>query len=577
MVSPAPTSAPDRMLARSAAALSLALALASCTVLFLPPEDKVPTALELSPSEIVLRDQESVPLTLTLLDQNGDVIEEIPGALPVEWTVSDPEIALLRDGALKGQKQGQGFVQVKVGDLLAVSPLRVLGVPRFLRSSGAAARTGVAGRPLSEPVAVRVVDRMGAGVAEVSVTFEVTGGSGSLSSATVKSDTAGYARTVWTLGPKTGENSLEARADSLKDEVLRFTATAGADVVARLDRVSGDAQKGGAGTELVQDLVVKAFDRNGNVVPGAAVSWTADGGTVSALWPQTDELGVARAKWTLSTSARALNASARSGTSEAKFTATSVPGAPASLRIVSGNGQGGPEFLALPDSLAVRVADAYDNPVPGVPITWLVTRGGGSVAAPRPAVTAPNGLAKASWTLGVSLPNAVTAGAAGMSVAFNSVPTPLVPRDTLRTPSGVRYLEVNLSRDTLIVETGNLVSVYFSAYLLDGTLIERITEKVDPPLRFIVGSGQVIVGFDEGAIGMRKGSVRRLFVAPELGYRDGTLDHIPPNSTLVFDVQVVEILKLNGGTTGGSGGATPARLPGAGKRPGEVSYNGDSR
>lgn len=556
------------MLVRSLSILAPALALASCTALFLPTEERVATTLELSPREIVVRDQDTVSLSLTLLDQHGEPFDEVPAALPVEWAVSDGELAFLRAGVLKAEKQGTGWVRVTVGELTAYSNFTVQGVPRFLRASGERSRTGTVGRPLAEPVEVRVVDRLGTGVADVAVSFRVVSGGGSVAAATVRSDTAGVARTLWTLGPAAGENALEVEADSIGGDPLRFTAAAAPDAVARLDRVSGEAQRASAGASLLEDLVVRAFDRNGNPVPDAVVTWSADGGSLTPASVLTDEQGYARARWRLDTRARALVATARSGGAEARFGATAVAGAPATLSIVAGDGQGGPEFLPLRDSLAVRVADEHDNPVAGVPVAWLVTHGGGSVASATPASTRADGTTKASWTLGISLPNAVTARAAGRSVTFTSAPVPPVPRDTLRTVSGVRYLEVELSGDSLRVGTGDLVAVYFSAYLLDGTLIERIREEDgDPPLRFEVGSGQVIVGFDEGVVGMRERSIRRLVVAPELGYRDGTMEHVPPNSTLVFDVRMVEIVPA---------GPATSRVP-SGSRPAEVPFPGVAR
>ena len=557
---------------RSLATLCLALSLAACTALFLPTEERVATTLELTPREITVRDQESVALTVTLLDQHGEPFEEIPETLPVEWILSDPELAYLHEGRLKGEKQGRGSLRVNVGELTTAAPLTVLGVPRSLRRAGEDQAIGIAGRALAEPVGVRVVDRLGTAVAGVPVRFRIVSGSGSVAAAAVESDAEGLARTLWTLGPITGENVVEVTSDSLKDEVVSFTATGVPDAVARLERVSGDGQEAPAGSTLAQDLVVRALDAHGNVVPLSPVAWTTDGGAVTPVSSMTDELGIARARWRLHTAAGPLVATARAGKSQAAFAATGVPGPPARLQIVSGDRQSGPEFSPLPDSLAVRVSDVHDNPVPGVAVQWLVTHGGGSVATAKAKATRADGITRASWTVGVSLPNAVSASALGQSVRFTSTPRPLVPRDTLRTASGLPYLEVELSRDTLIVADTDMVSVYFSAYLLDGTLLERITEPDDTPLRFIVGSGQVIAGFDDGVVAMRKGSTRRLFVPSAMGYRDGAMDHIPPNSTLVFDVKVVEVLKVEGAAS-----PSPTRLPSGGLRPRELLYTGERR
>lgn len=562
---------------RSLLSLWLTAVLASCTALFLPPEERVPTTLELSPAELVVSDGETLSVSALLLDQHGDPFEAIPPEMPVEWSVTDPELAVVQPGLVRGLKQGTGTLIVRVGDLTTGAKLTVRGVPRFLRPQGDTLRTGVVGRLVPTPVAVRVVDRLGTGVADIPVTFKVTAGAGSVAAATVKSDAAGIARVAWTLGPKAGSNALEATAGPLKDEVIRFGALAAPDLIAKLDRIAGDQQQAVAGSPLAKELVVKAVDKNGNIVPSTPVIWSADGGTVVPVSSVTDSLGIARARWTLGTLAGSMTAVARAGGQEVKFAASAVPGPPARLRIVKGDQQTGTEFRPLRDSLVVQVSDSYGNAIPGIPVAWDVTHGGGSVAVARTSTTDASGIARAVWTVGVSLPNAVTATAISQTVTFRAVARPLVPRDTLTIGGGLKYLEVDLTRDTLIVATGDMVAVYFSAYLLDGTLVERIEAKVNSPLRFIVGSGHVIRGFDQGVLGMRKDAIRRLFVPPELGYREGTAVNIPPNSLLVFDVRMVEIVKLGNGTgTGGTGDPSGSRLPGVPRPSLRVPQSGDS-
>lgn len=519
--------------------LLLIAALSGCTALFLPDAERTPTALELSPEAVLVNDQDTASISLTVVDQLGDPFEKLPRSLRAEWSVSDPELAKVRDGRVTGQKQGSGWVQVRVGELVAVAKLTVAGVPRSLRSGGDPPATGVVGRPLASPVTVRVVDRAGTGVADVPVTFKVIAGSGSVSTATAKSDADGLARTVWTLGPRAGENVVEATSTALDGEVVRFASVAMPDAVERLELVSGDQQQATAGAALAQDLVVRAIDKNGNVVVSAAVTWSADGGAVTPSTSTTNEQGIARAGWTLATRARALSAVARAGSAEAKFFATAVPGPAAHVHVASGDQQTGQEFNPLRDSLKVQVTDEHGNPVAGTSVSWAVTHGGGSVATPKPAVSMENGIAAAAWTVGISLPNAVTATALGQSVTFRATARPLVPRDTVRSASGLRYMEIDVSPDSAVVAApGKWVSIQYTAYLLDGTLVQRAVES---PLRFIVGSDQVIEGFDEGVVGMRKSSIRRLIVPPTLGYRNASQAGIPANSTLVFDVKLVDV------------------------------------
>ena len=90
-------------------------------------------------------------------------------------------------------------------------------------------------------------------------------------------------------------------------------------------------------------------------------------------------------------------------------------------------------------------------------------------------------------------------------------------------------------------EEGDMISVHYSGYLQDGTLFDS------SPLRnqtfdFQVGLGQVIPGWDEGLMDMTVGEKRTLVIPPEMAYGEqGAGQVIPPNSTLIFDVELVSI------------------------------------
>ncbi len=89
---------------------------------------------------------------------------------------------------------------------------------------------------------------------------------------------------------------------------------------------------------------------------------------------------------------------------------------------------------------------------------------------------------------------------------------------------------------------GKMVSVHYTGWLADGLEFDSSREG-NVPFVFPLGAGHVIRGWDEGVQGMMVGGVRRLTIPPHLGYGSfGAGDVIPPNATLVFEVELLEIL-----------------------------------
>ncbi len=96
-------------------------------------------------------------------------------------------------------------------------------------------------------------------------------------------------------------------------------------------------------------------------------------------------------------------------------------------------------------------------------------------------------------------------------------------------------------------QAGDIVSVNYTGRLEDGTVFDS---NIDPqfghvePFVFPLGVGQVIKGWDEGIVGMKVGEKKTLTVPPEKGYGENAVGPIPPNSTLIFDVEILEINPL---------------------------------
>ncbi len=88
---------------------------------------------------------------------------------------------------------------------------------------------------------------------------------------------------------------------------------------------------------------------------------------------------------------------------------------------------------------------------------------------------------------------------------------------------------------------GKMVRVHYTGWLEDGTKFDSSLDR-DEPFDFPLGHGYVIQGWDRGVAGMKVGGVRRLYIPSDLGYGSrGAGGVIPPNATLIFEVQLLEV------------------------------------
>ncbi len=118
-----------------------------------------------------------------------------------------------------------------------------------------------------------------------------------------------------------------------------------------------------------------------------------------------------------------------------------------------------------------------------------------------------------------------------------SKPTPVTGNPT-RTVTGLEYWDIQVG-DGVVADRGKIVFVHYTGWLLNGKQFD--TSIGGKPIRFHLGNGEVIKGWDQGIKGMRVGGKRQLRIPPDLGYGQSGSPGIPGDSTLIFDVELVGV------------------------------------
>jgi FKBP-type peptidyl-prolyl cis-trans isomerase FkpA len=111
----------------------------------------------------------------------------------------------------------------------------------------------------------------------------------------------------------------------------------------------------------------------------------------------------------------------------------------------------------------------------------------------------------------------------------------------ITTETGLRYQDIKSGSGELATGRGQTVIVHYTGWLEDETKFDSSRDR-DEPFSFPMECGYVIPGWDQGVKGMQVGGIRRLVIPPELGYgTQGAGGVIPPNATLIFEVELLEI------------------------------------
>ena len=110
---------------------------------------------------------------------------------------------------------------------------------------------------------------------------------------------------------------------------------------------------------------------------------------------------------------------------------------------------------------------------------------------------------------------------------------------SIKTPSGLVIEDLVVGNGDA-ASAGQRVSVHYTGWLTDGKKFDSSKDR-GQPFMFSLGRGEVIRGWDEGVTGMKVGGKRKLTIPPELAYGASAVGSIPPNATLIFEIELVSV------------------------------------
>jgi FKBP-type peptidyl-prolyl cis-trans isomerase FkpA len=128
-------------------------------------------------------------------------------------------------------------------------------------------------------------------------------------------------------------------------------------------------------------------------------------------------------------------------------------------------------------------------------------------------------------------------------VGYTYVPSPTdTASETVITNADIQDMTIEDKKigTGATAEAGKMVSVHYVGTLTNGTKFDSSRDR-GTPFTFKLGAGQVIEGWDKGVSGMKVGGIRKLTIPPELGYGSQANGPIPANSTLVFEVELLDV------------------------------------
>jgi len=276
------------------------------------------------------------------------------------------------------------------------------GLFQQINPTAGGGQTGTAGSTLPIPLTVVASNPYtGAPVAGVTVTFSDGGKKGTFSNPTAVTDSNGQASSTYKLPNLAQTVTVTVSSPGFASALFSEQSIVGP--VASLSVISGSKQSGTVGTTLPLPIVIKAKDAVGNLVVGAAVSFS-DGlnGTFSPNPANTGSNGEASTTYTLPTTAKAtLTVTASVGSVSVKVSEQAIAGPPAKVTIIQGNNQTAHVHNKLAQTLIVAVTDSYGNGLAGLTVNFNDNGAGGTFSNSSP-VTTTTGRASTTYTTGAT-------------------------------------------------------------------------------------------------------------------------------------------------------------------------------
>ncbi|MBY0490179.1 MAG: hypothetical protein K2R93_10100 [Gemmatimonadaceae bacterium] len=280
---------------------------------------------------------------------------------------------------------------------------------------------------MNAPV-VKIADAKGKPMRNLLVRWKVTSGGGSVINDSSRTDAQGQATSGgWNLGTTAGVQTLTATLDGLPP--VTFTANAVPGPISELTPVTTTFTTTVVNQTVVPSPAVLAKDAYGNIVPGGQVVFALaqSQGTLVGETQATNAQGIATlASWQLGTTAGTQSVRATSPTAQAiTISVTARPGPVTKLIALTQPDVAGVVSTAVGATPTVRTADAFNNGVPNIPVTWTLGANSGTITTPT-AVSDANGVATpGAWVLGTATTQTLTASSSavpGTTLAFTARP-----------------------------------------------------------------------------------------------------------------------------------------------------------